>query len=147
MAAKRFLSSLGSTAVLVAALMACGSSDGGSPSGNNAQNPGSNESESGANSETAQALIGHWRTTTIVFESPEDEHMILHADGTWENWVVTVSGRSATTTGAWRVQDTQLVMRPTDSDEEVVRPFTMFDGQLVLPNIPDHRLFWERISL
>ena len=26
-------------------------------------------------SETAQGLVGHWRMTKIVFESPRDEHL------------------------------------------------------------------------
>lgn len=34
-------------------------------------------SESEPLSEGARALVGHWRTTTIVFESPEDEHLVL----------------------------------------------------------------------
>ena len=36
--------------------------------------------ESGeASSDNMQRLIGHWRKTTIVFESPKDEHLVLHA--------------------------------------------------------------------
>ena len=36
--------------------------------------------ESGeASSDNMQQLIGHWRKTTIVFESPKDEHLVLHA--------------------------------------------------------------------
>ena len=51
--------------------------------------------ESGdASSDSKQRLIGHWRKTTIVFERPKDEHLILHADGTAENWVVAAESRS-----------------------------------------------------
>lgn len=100
---------------------------------------------SGASSDVAQELVGHWRSTTIVFDSTQDEHLVLHPDGTWENWVVTASERSETTTGFWRVENTNLIMRLSDSDEEVARPVTLFEGQLVLPNIPDHRRFFERI--
>ena len=36
--------------------------------------------ESGeASSDNKQRLVGHWRKTTIVFESPKDEHLALHA--------------------------------------------------------------------
>jgi len=139
MASKRFISSLiWFTAFLAASLMACGSDAGGNtaPSG---------ETPSGATSETARALVGHWRSTSIVFESPEDENLVLHSDGTWENWTVTASGRSPTTTGTWRVEAKSIVTRPTDSKDEFAGPFTFFDGQLVYPNIPDHRRFWERI--
>ena len=31
-------------------------------------------------------LVGHWRKTTIVFESPRDEHLILYPNSTYENW-------------------------------------------------------------
>ena len=40
-----------------------------------------------------QQLIGHWRKTTIVFGSPKDEHLVLRANGTAENWVVTAESR------------------------------------------------------
>ncbi len=37
--------------------------------------------ESGdASSDNKQQLIGHWRKTTIVFESPKDEYLVLQAD-------------------------------------------------------------------
>jgi len=38
-------------------------------------------------SDLKQQLIGHWRKTTIVFESPKDEHLVLHAGGTADNWI------------------------------------------------------------
>src|SRR5213076_15367 len=63
--------------------------------------------ESGeASSDNTQRLIGHWRKTTIVFQSPKDEHLVLHADGTAENWVVTADSRSepVTAAGAWKAK-------------------------------------------
>ena len=46
-------------------------------------------------SEDARVLVGHWRKTTVVFESPQDEHLVLNANGSAANWVVTASSRSA----------------------------------------------------
>jgi hypothetical protein len=43
----------------------------------------------------AQELAGHWRKTTIVFESPRDEDLVLNANSTFQIWTVT-----ATETGA-----------------------------------------------
>ena len=61
--------------------------------------------ESGdASSDNKQQLIGHWRKTTIVFGSPKDEHLVLNADGTAENWVVTAESRSEPVTGRWSVE-------------------------------------------
>jgi len=103
-------------------------------------------SESGPLSESARALVGHWRTTTIVFESPEDEHLVLNPDGTWEDWVVTASHSSATTTGTWRVEGKALIMQADGNGQKLSRPFTIYEGQLVFPNIENKRLFWERIE-
>ena len=94
--------------------------------------------------ENARVLIGHWRKTTIVFESPRDEHLVLHADGTAENWVVTAADRSATTTGHWSVEGKTLKL--SLGENEVSRPFTIYEGQLVFPNIPKRRQFWEKIE-
>ena len=67
--------------------------------------------ESGeASSDSTQRLIGHWRKTTIVFESPKDEHVVLHADGTAENWVVTADSRSEPVTGRWSVEGKTLTL-------------------------------------
>ena len=67
--------------------------------------------ESGEASDNARALVGHWRKTTVIYESVKDEHLVFHADGTVDNWVVTVSGpyegrtsRTGTTTGHWIVE-------------------------------------------
>ena len=53
------------------------------------------QESSDASRDSKQQLVGHWRKTTIVFESPKDEHLVLRADGTAENWVVTAESRSA----------------------------------------------------
>ena len=67
--------------------------------------------ESGnASSDNAQRLIGHWRKTTIVFESPKDEHLLLHADGSAENWVVRAESRSEPVTGRWSVEGKILTL-------------------------------------
>lgn len=96
-------------------------------------------------SENARILVGHWRKTTIVFEQPKDEHLVLHADGTVENWVVTASGGSATTTGRWNVEGKTLHLL-LEGNERISQPFTIHEEQLVFPNIPNRRRFWERVE-
>jgi hypothetical protein len=96
-------------------------------------------------SESALVLVGHWRKTTIVFEQPEDEHLALHADGTVENWIVTASGRSAPTAGTWSVEGKMLNLL-LEGHERISQPFTLYEGQLVFPNIANRRRFWENIA-
>ena len=101
--------------------------------------------ESGeASSDSTQRLIGHWRKTTIVFESPKDEHVVLHADGTAENWVVTADSRSEPVTGRWSVEGKTLTL--SFGENQNSKPFTFYEGQLVFPNIPKRRGFWEKIE-
>ena len=101
--------------------------------------------ESGdASSANTQRLIGHWRKTTIVFGSPKDEHLVLHADGTAENWVVTAENRSEPVTSGWSVEGKTLTL--SFGENENSKPFTFYEGQLVFPNIPNRRGFWEMIE-
>jgi hypothetical protein len=102
------------------------------------------QEESGASSDNASQLIGHWRKTTIVFESPKDEHLVLHPDGTAENWVVTAESRSEPVTGHWNVEGKTLTLSFGGNDRS--SPFTFYKGQLVFPNIPKRRGFWEKIE-
>jgi len=101
--------------------------------------------ESGnASSDNTQRLIGHWRNTTIVFESPKDEHLVLQADGTAENWVVRADSRSEPVSGRWSVEGKKLTL--SFGENQNSSPFTFYEGQLVLPNIPNRRGFWQRSS-
>jgi hypothetical protein len=102
------------------------------------------QEESDAPSENSSPLIGHWRKTTIVFESPKDEHLVLHADGTAENWVVTAESRSEPVTGHWSVEGKTLTL--SFGDNENSQPFTFYEGQLVFPNISNRRGIWEKIE-
>jgi hypothetical protein len=95
-------------------------------------------------SDNTQRLIGHWRKTTIVFGSPKDEHLVLHADGTAENWVVTAESRSEPVSGHWSVEGKTLTL--SFGENENSKPFTFYEGQLVFPNIPNRRGFWEKIE-
>jgi hypothetical protein len=95
--------------------------------------------------DNASVLVGHWRTTSIVFESPRDEHLVLNADGTAQNWVVTASNRSGVKAGTWKVEGRTLVLLLAGSNE-VSLPFTIHEGQLVFPNIQNRRRFWERLK-
>jgi hypothetical protein len=107
--------------------------------------------ESGEASDNARALVGHWRKTTVIYESVKDEHLVFHADGTVDNWVVTVSGpyegrtsRTGTTTGHWIVEG--KLLKIDWGDKQSSRPFFFHMGQLVLPNIPNNRKFWDRVD-
>ena len=95
-------------------------------------------------SESARVLVGHWRKTTIVFEQPKDEHLVLYASGTAENWVVTASSRSMTTTGTWNVEGKMLNLL-LEGHGHISQPFTIYEEQLAFPNIPNRRRFWEKI--
>jgi len=97
-----------------------------------------------ASSDNKQQLIGHWRKTTIVFESPKDEHLVLNADGSAENWVVTAESRSEPLTGRWSVEGKALTL--SFGKNENANPFTFYKGQLVFPNIPNRRGFWEKVE-
>jgi hypothetical protein len=94
--------------------------------------------------DNTQRLVGHWRKTTIVFESPKDEHLVLHADGTAENWVVRAESRSEPVSGRWGVEGKTLTL--SFGENQNSNPFTFYQGQLVFPNIPNHRGFWEKIQ-
>ena len=89
-------------------------------------------------------LIGHWRSTTIAFESPRDEHLVLHENGTAEMWIVTASSRGSATRGRWRVKGTLLSI-DWDDGRQWGQPFTFFEAQLVFPNVANQRQFWEAI--
>jgi hypothetical protein len=91
-------------------------------------------------SEISQDLVGHWRFTKIVFENPRDEHLLLHADGTAENWFVTESGHGEISTGNWSAEGETLTLSFEGYEEA---SFTFFEGGLVLPNIPNQRQIWE----
>lgn len=92
-----------------------------------------------------QGLVGHWRSTAIVFESPRDEHLVLHADGTAETWIVTASDTGPSLSGRWGSQGTTLSVDWGDGTQWS-QPFTFHEGQLVFPNIANQRQFWERID-
>jgi hypothetical protein len=100
--------------------------------------------ESGGVPENAKVLVGHWRKTTIGYVGPRDEHLVLHADGRAENWVVTASSQTERTTGQWSVEGKTLKL--SFGDNENSRPFTIYEGQLVFPDIPNRRQFWEKIE-
>ena len=96
------------------------------------------------------ALVGHWRKTMTIYESVSDEHLVLHPDGTAENWTMAVSGpyerrdtRTPTRTGRWSVEG--KILNIDWGDKQSSRPFFIEKGQLVWPNINNGRRFWERV--
>ena len=95
-------------------------------------------------SENSNALIGHWRKTTISYTGPIDEHLVLHVDGTVENWTATAYERREPVTGHWNVEGKTLTLSFGGNDRS--SPFTFYQGQLVFPNIPNRRGFWEKIE-
>jgi hypothetical protein len=95
-------------------------------------------------SENSNALIGHWRKTTISYTGPTDEHLVLHVDGTVENWTATAYERREPVTGHWNIEGKTLILSFGGNDRS--NPFTFYQGQLVFPNIPNRRGFWEKIE-
>jgi hypothetical protein len=89
-------------------------------------------------------LTGHWRNTSIVFESPRDEHLVLNVNGSAETWIVTASGKTPVTRGRWTAKGTMLSVDWEDG-RQWGQPFTFYEGQLVFPNVPNQRQFWEAI--
>jgi hypothetical protein len=96
-------------------------------------------------SESSNPLIGHWRSTKIVFEKPRDTHLFLHAEGIAETWTVTADRRGEKSTGRWTSNGKTLTLA-FENEAEASYPFTFYQGQLVLPNIPNRRQFWEKIE-
>ena len=90
------------------------------------------------------ALAGHWRSTQILFDQPQDEHLVLNPDGTAETWMVTAENRGRPVPGRWRVQGTNLLVDWQDG-RQWGQPFTFYQGQLVFPNVSNRRQFWERV--
>ena len=95
-------------------------------------------------SENAGGLIGHWRTTRIGYTGPIDEHLVLRADGTVENWTVTAYEHREPVTGHWSVEGKTLTLSFGGNDRS--NPFTFYQGQLIFPNIPNRRRNWEKID-
>jgi hypothetical protein len=95
-------------------------------------------------SEQSSGLIGHWRKTTIGYTGPIDEHLVLNSNGTVENWTVTAYERKDPVTGHWSVEGKTLTLSFGGNDRS--SPFTFYQGQLVFPNIPNRRGFWEKIE-
>lgn len=98
-----------------------------------------------ADTNQTRSLAGHWRSTEIVFDSPRDEHLVLHADGAAETWIVTASGREPPVRGRWTAQATTLSVDWADG-RQWSQPFTFHEGQLVFPNVAGRRQFWARIE-
>lgn len=90
-------------------------------------------------------LVGHWLKTTIVFESPRDEHLVLSPDGSFQNWRETVSGSSEPLVGQWVSNETTLTFK-IEGSEDQFSPYTFLEGQLVYPNVEGNRGFWERVE-
>ena len=90
----------------------------------------------------APTLVGHWRSTTISFGSPRDEHLVVREDGSAETWQVTASSRTPVTRGRWSAKGTMLSVDWEDG-RRWGQPFTFHEGQLVFPNVPNQRQFWE----
>jgi hypothetical protein len=102
------------------------------------------QESSAPSSENSSVLIGHWRKTTIGYTGPIDEHLVLHSNGTVENWTVTAYERREPVTGRWSVEGKTLTLSFGGNDRS--SPFTFYEGQLVFPNIPNRRGFWEKIE-
>ena len=93
----------------------------------------------------SEALVGHWRQTTISFGEPRDEHLVLGADGTVGHWMVTATSRTPVLSGLWEAEGKFLTIQIQDQNG-VSLPFAFYQGQLVFPNIKNRRGFWEKIG-
>jgi hypothetical protein len=102
------------------------------------------QESTGPSSENSSELVGHWRKTRIGYTGPIDEHLVLHSNGTVENWTVTAYERREPVTGHWSVEGKTLTLSFGGNDRS--NPFTFYQGQLVFPNIPNRRGFWEKIE-
>ncbi|PYK10465.1 MAG: hypothetical protein DME65_09945 [Verrucomicrobia bacterium] len=102
------------------------------------------QESTGSSSQNAPLLTGHWRKTTIGYTGPIDEHLVLYSNGTVENWTVTAYERREPVTGHWSVEGKTLTLSFGGNDRS--NPFTFYQGQLVFPNIPNRRGFWEKIE-
>jgi hypothetical protein len=103
--------------------------------------PGTDDTAAGRSA----VLIGHWRTTRIVFDSARDDHLVLRADGSAETWSVTASSRGSRVSGRWSSSGSTLNVI-WDNGNQLSQPFTMYQRQLVLPNIQGKRRFWDRLE-
>jgi hypothetical protein len=102
------------------------------------------QESSAPSSANSSELIGHWRKTTIGYTGPIDEHLVLRSSGTVENWTATAYERREPVTGHWSVEGKMLTLSFGGNDRS--SPFTFHEGQLVFPNIPNRRGFWEKIE-
>ena len=50
-----------------------------------------------------------------------------------------------TITGTWSAEGKTLIIS-LEGENEISFPFTFHEGQLVYPNIPSQRGFWEKIE-
>ncbi|HKY01820.1 MAG TPA: hypothetical protein VJM53_04650 [Burkholderiales bacterium] len=98
-----------------------------------------------AGASNAHVVVGHWRKTTIQFESPVDDNLVLHPDGTAQSWTATASGRTPVTAGLWRI-DGNILTLAVPGGGQMSQPFFIHEGQLVYPNIENRRGFWERVG-
>lgn len=92
-----------------------------------------------------QTLAGHWRSTRVLFDEPQDEHLVLRPDGTAETWKVTADNRTPVTRGRWRNQGSNLSVDWEDG-RQWGQPFTFYQGELVFPNVQNQRQFWELVE-
>ena len=90
-----------------------------------------------------EQLVGHWRTTIIMGDSPLDRHLVLKNDGTATRWNATAQRRDPPETGTWSTAGKTLVLGFRGEVQQT--PYTLHNGQLVLPNIANRRRFWDRL--
>jgi hypothetical protein len=109
------------------------------------QAPGGPQANEVTSPSRGAPVVGHWRTTRIVFDSARDDHMVLRADGAAETWSVTASSRGSRVSGRWSSTGSTLNV-VWENGNQVSQPFTMYQGQLVFPNIQGKRRFWERLE-
>jgi hypothetical protein len=89
------------------------------------------QESSAPSSEHSSELIGHWRKTTIGYTGPIDEHLVLHSNGTVENWTVTAYERREPVTRHWSVegQNADVIVRW----QRPIQPVHLLPGPTCFP--------------
>ena len=98
--------------------------------------------EAGA-SYNAALLIGHWRKNVTGYTGPYDEHLVLYRDGTAQTWTTGFYSGARPKVGRWGIEANELIINW--GDKPLSYSFTFHQGQLVMPNKPGARQFWDRI--
>jgi hypothetical protein len=101
--------------------------------------------EAGVASAPPSELAGKWRRTELLIDLPQDVYLDLKADGNVTNWVENSGKMQVPRSGKWDTSDGKLVFR-YDGFTEESEAYSLYEGQLVYPNVEGRRGFWDRVE-